>query len=311
MRWLPIFASALRRAPVLAFALFITPSLAQVVLLIEESASIYRRAAKGFEASFDNAAPLEVVYSDTSGKTVERLAPALRRQAPHLIVAIGTQAAVAAQRKFPGTPVLYCLALDPVRNGLTGPNIGGLNLDVDVARQMVELQRVLPNAKRIGVIYNEPVSGRLVDDAVRNLKPGTKLVRRDVRTSAQAAEAIETLAGHVDAFWLLWDPVIANSANFRRLVEFCLRNKIALVAPASPFVEAGALLSIGADYFETGRRAGALARDIVNGRTSVSDIGREAPAGPLLTINNAVARQIGLIIPRDVQAEILSARIEP
>jgi ABC-type uncharacterized transport system substrate-binding protein len=135
-----------------------------------------------------------------------------------------------------------------------------------------------------------------------------KLVIRAAPTARAAAEAIDGLAGAIDAFWLLWDPVIANPANFRHLVDFCLRNRVALVSPATPFVEAGALMSIGPDYFETGRKTGLTARNILNGKVRLSDLGAEPPAGPLLTINRAVAQRLGINIPPDLDAEILSPR---
>jgi putative ABC transport system substrate-binding protein len=278
----------------------------RIVLLVEDSASIYRRAAQGFEEGFGHAERVDKIFVDPEAKALTPLLAGRSGEPPQLIVAIGTNTARAAHEKLSEYPILYCLVFDPVRNALTGINIGGFAFQIELPRQMSEMQRALPLAKRIGVIYDEPVSGHMVRKAREYLNPGVKLVMRDAQNARMAAETIDTLAGAIDAFWLLWDPVIANPANFRHLVDFCFRNRIALVSPATPFVEAGALMSISPDYFETGRKTGLIARDILNGKVRVSDIRGEPPVGPLLTVNGEVARRLGIVIPPNLEAEILS-----
>src|SRR4051794_38366810 len=77
---------------------------AQVVLVVEDTASIYRSAAQGFKEAFENPAVVETIYTDASGKGVNRVLMARQVQSPQLIVAIGTQAALAARAKFPSIP---------------------------------------------------------------------------------------------------------------------------------------------------------------------------------------------------------------
>ena len=293
------------RVLVIFHALTAVPAFAKVLLIVEDSASIYERAAKGFLAGFSSADVLETVtVTPEDGFQLPRIVAA-QNSPPRLVVTIGTKAALVARARYPDVPLLYCLALNPVRHSLTGANVGGFALDVGVKEQMSGIQRALPAATRIGVIYDEPVSGRIVREARQYLNPGVSLIAKDVRNAAQAAQAIETLVGNVDAFWLLWDPVIANTANFRLLVEFSLRNKVPLISLATPFVEAGALMSITADYFETGKRAGALAQEILAGKTRIGDIKAYLPAGPVVTLNSEVARRLGIALPRDITAEVL------
>ena len=97
--------------------------------------------------------------------------------------------------------------------------------------------------------------------------------------------------GQVDAFWLLWDPVIANVSNFRLLVDLSLKNKVALIAPAPPFVEAGALMSVSADYEKAGQRASEMARLVLAGGRA-GNFRAEPPPARLITINASVARQL-------------------
>jgi putative ABC transport system substrate-binding protein len=281
---------------------------ARVVLVVEQSASLYEQAAAGFAQAFASSGDVDRIRLDPDPRRLESTIADIRRLNPRLIVTIGTNAAIAIRSKLPSVPILYCLALNPAENNLQGADIGGIAFDLALETRMLNLQRALPNARRIGVIYNEPVSGKLVREARTYLNPGVKLITRDARTPAEAARAIEDLAGSIDAFWLLWDPVIANPANFRLLVEVCLRNRIALTSPATPFVEAGALLSIGANYLEAGRRAGVIAQEILGGRARAGDFAAEPPPVSFVLVNGSVAKRLGIEIPRDVGAQVLAAR---
>ncbi len=276
---------------------------ARVEVLIERGAPFYLQASRAFRQKF----PLDVTVNYVEGDLRELTATidGLRKDPPELVVVFGTQAAIAAKTRLRDVPIIYCLALDPLKNGLSGPNIGGIRLQVDLSQQFAELERFLPRATRIGIIYSEPESGDLVRRARARLSPGLRLVARDAHDSHQAAQLIEEIIPLVDAFFLQWDPVIANVANFRRLVDLSLKNRVALITPAPAFVEAGALMSVAADYEKAGQRASEMARLVLEGRRA-GDFGNESPPASLITINAAVARQLGIEIPAGLPAEILS-----
>ena len=291
--------------------LFLTPRVAaaadRVVLLLERGASIYQRAAVGFKQGFAGAGELvEIGLSGDPGDLEARLT-ALRRDPPRLLVTIGSaRAALIAREKLPGVPILYCLALNPVENKLVGDNIGGVAFDLALSEQLASIQKALPEVRRIGVIYDEMVSGQVVREAKRYLNPGVHLKTQAASTPREAARAIEQLGSAVDAFWMLMDPVIANPANFNLLLEFSLKNRVPLICPAVPFVEAGALLSVSANYLEVGRRTGRMAREVWEGKARPGDFGAETPKEPLLTLNETVARRLRITLAGDVRADILS-----
>src|SRR5579864_7137065 len=304
------FARSLRWVIVLALLSFLaaTPAGTHVVVLVERGASIYLQARRGFEQSLAGGEPVDLKFVDVDVRELHAAVEELRKDPPQLVVAFGTQAAVAAKSRLPRVSVLYCLALNPVKNDLVGANVGGVRLEVDFAQQFSDLERLVPHIRRLGVIYSEPVSGRLVRQARAELKPGVELIARDARDSRQAAQFIEEIMGQVDAFWLLWDAVIANVPNFRLLVDLSLKNKVALMAPAPPFVEAGALMSVSADYEKAGQRAGEMTRLVLAGGRA-GDFPAEPPPGRLVTINAAVARQLKISIPPTLHAEILSPSV--
>jgi len=285
------------------------PKDARVVALIERGAPFYLQASHGFKQKFEPSAEVEVTYVDGDPRKLSAAIEALRQDPPRLVVAFGTQAAMAAKSRLRDVPIVYCLALNPAKNDLVGPNVGGVRLEVEFSQQIADLKKLLPDLKRIGVIYSEPVSGDLVRQSRRELPPGVELIARDAHDPRQAAQFVEEIMGKVDAFWLLWDPVIANVSTFRLLVDLSLKNKVALIAPAPPFVEAGALMSVAADYEKAGQRASEMARRVLEG-VHPGDF-REPPPARLITINASVARQLNILIPADLPAEVLSSEFTP
>lgn len=285
-------------------------SQADVVLLVEQGPSIYRQAALGFERAFAKLDEVVQVEVDERGRVQGAALAALRRDPPRLVVAIGTLAARAAKESLPaGVSIVYCLALNPEQNNLVGRNIGGVALEVDLSQQFQKIQEALPGLRRLGVVYDDLTSGPLVREAGQYLGDGVQLVARQARTPREAAREIEDLLrntlGPNDAFWLIWDPVVANPANFRRLVQLSLEYKIPLIAPARPFVEAGALISVGANYIRAGEQAGLMARQILESGSEPGAFSAQAPQEVTLTINREVQRRLGITFPPDLRAEFL------
>jgi putative ABC transport system substrate-binding protein len=281
-----------------------------VALVVEPGASIYQQAARGFEQGFANASPVEKILLDGNSQEPEAAIDQLRRQRPSLVVAIGTRAARLARSRLPDAPLLYCLALRPSQNNLVGRNTGGVALDLDLSRQLNGIREAFPQMRRLGVVYDDLTSGKVVDDARRYLRPDVELIARPVRTSQEASRALEelmsTVLGSADGFWLLWDPVVANPANFKRLVQLSLTYKVPLIAPARPFVEAGALISIGPDFQKAGVQAGRMARQVLKGELRLDNLEAQPPQELLITVNGEVARRLNVGFPPDLHHEVLA-----
>lgn len=271
-----------------------------VLLLMESLAAPYQQAAQGFEQAYP-AGGFTRVQLDPDPKIRDARLAGLT--SPRLLVVIGTEAARAARRRWPTIPLVYCLVLHPLQNALTGPATGGVSMTVDPVDQVGILLKLLPGLQRIGVVYDEALA------AAPPLRSFPRLVRRQVRTPREAARALQELVPQVDAFWMLLDPVVANPANFRLLTDLSLRHRVPILAPAAPFVEAGALVSVGPDYHRSGRRAAEIAQLVMGGRRA-GDFSEPAPAY-IVTINGRVARQLGIAIPRDLRANILSPQDAP
>src|SRR5215467_3107063 len=130
---LPLFFLPLL-LPLLLFAA--PPKETRVSVLVDRSASFYLQASRGFKERFAPGANVAVSYIDGEPRELEAAVESLRSDPPRLVVAFGTQAAMAAASRLRGVPILYCLALNPAKNDLAGPDVGGVRLEVDLSQQL-------------------------------------------------------------------------------------------------------------------------------------------------------------------------------
>jgi len=225
---------------------------------------------------------------------------------PKLIFAIGTNAAQLAREKAHDVPVLYSMVLNPAKHGLSRPNICGISLDVSPKEQLSFLTKLKPGVKRVATIYDPSVSDNVIDEADAFAhSAGFELVRKRAQSLKDALIAIKELENEpLDAFFMILDPVIANDASFKVLLNFSLKKRIALIVPAEPFVKAGALFSVGADYSKIGDQAWEIARRILQGEVKPADVGIRHPDAMLVAVNNTIARTLGIEVPRTLKIDV-------
>ena len=90
-------------------------------------------------------------------------------------------------------------------------------------------------------------------------------------------------------------------AHRKRILEFLERNRLPAIFESKDWVEAGGLISYGADSSAVTRRA-ALQMDKILKGAKPSEIPVEQPMKFEMVINLKTAKQIGLTIPPNVLA---------
>jgi putative ABC transport system substrate-binding protein len=91
------------------------------------------------------------------------------------------------------------------------------------------------------------------------------------------------------------------SANQKRIVGFALKSRLPSMYPTKGFVDAGGLMSYGADLADSYRRVAYYVDRILKG-AKPADLPVEQPTKFELVINLKTAKQIGVTIPPDVLA---------
>jgi putative tryptophan/tyrosine transport system substrate-binding protein len=204
------------------------------------------------------------------------------------------------------TPIVMAGALDPVGQGLVkslgrpGRNFTGFSLQsADAVAKRLELLRELaPAATLTAVVWERTVleHWQVAEAAAR--ERGWRLLPIEVRNFADAERALRA-ASDARAGGLL---VLAGGILFpqsRRIAELAIKSRLPAIYSLRPQVEAGGLMSYGADIVDTWRRAAVVVDKIIKG-TNPANLPVEQPRKFELVINLKAARSIGLTIPQSV-----------
>ena len=181
-----------------------------------------------------------------------------------VILAGGTEAAIAAKQATSVIPIVFSVAGDPIGSLLVaslarpGGNVTGLsNLGSDLAAKRLELLReVSPSLRRLAVMANGDYSGGVreraeIDAAARTL--GLEVVPMAIRRVGDIAPAFRALKGRAEALYVVGDPLV--NAQKVRINTFALAARLPTIYVQREYVEAAGLMSYGPNYLELNRRA--------------------------------------------------------
>jgi putative tryptophan/tyrosine transport system substrate-binding protein len=222
-----------------------------------------------------------------------------------VIVTAGTAAVVRAKQATSVIPIVFAVAGDPVGTGLVaslarpGGNVTGLsNQSADLAGKRLELLReVVPSLRRLAILANasSPIGVlemREAQAAARTL--GFEVATVEIRRAQDIAPAFDALKGPADALYVAADPLVTT--NRIRINTLALGARLPTMHGQGDNVEAGGLMSYGANYPDLHRRAADYVDKILRG-AKPGDIPVEQPTKFDLVINLTTAKVLGLTVP--------------
>jgi ABC-type uncharacterized transport system substrate-binding protein len=250
---------------------------------------------------------IEYRVADGDARRLPALANELIRLRPNVVVVGSSVAALAAKQASASTPIVAAGIFDPVRLGLASSiahpegNLTGIWVSVDtLAGKYLELGlELVPGAKRVGMLVDvsSPPSASLrrgVEIAARAI-PTTQLFSVEVRAPADFDTAFHTLTREgVNLAIALGGPLLFNER--RRIAELAIAAQLPTVHAFRENVEAGGLVSYGADVREHFRRAAAYVDKILKG-AKPAELPIEQPTKFELVVNLRTAKALGLTIP--------------
>jgi putative ABC transport system substrate-binding protein len=271
----------------------------EIVILKSADITAYNQAIDGFKAAL--AASATITEYDMQGDMARgrKLARKVRASNADLVLAVGIKAALAAKLEIVDIPILYCMVLDPEKNGLNAPNMVGILLEVPIDRQFKEMRSILPGLKRIGVLYDPEKTGDFVDDARRIGKAfGLDLIARPVRSEKEVPAGLRTLIPQIDALWLIPDSTVLTEESISFLLTTTLDANVPVIGFSSELVRSGALVGLSVNYEDVGRQAAVLARKILG--SQIKAPASFPPEKLRLALNLKTGKFLGVQIPPDV-----------
>jgi putative tryptophan/tyrosine transport system substrate-binding protein len=246
-------------------------------------------------------------WSEGKSDRLSSLAAELVRLNLDVIVAASTPAARAAQQATKTIPIVLTLVTDPVGDGFAaslarpGGNVTGLSMMHPElsGKRLALLKDVVPKASRVAVLRSPstPLYTRLLREtevAARAL--GVQLQVVEVRGSAELDNAFATLTrDHADALLWLPDPMFRH--HLRRILDLAAKNRLPALYWSKESVDAGGLMSYGANIPDMYRSAAIFVDKILKG-AKPGDLPVEQPTKFELVINLKTAKTLGLTIPQ-------------
>jgi ABC-type uncharacterized transport system substrate-binding protein len=211
----------------------------------------------------------------------------------------------AAKQTTSVIPIVFALANNPVSSGFVaslarpGGNLTGLSVQgTDIVGKRIGLLReAVPNVGRLAIMANMGFSEAVlemeeVQETAKTL--GLEVDILEIRRAEDIAPSWERLKSRADALYVCGDPLVI--ANRIQINSLALGAQLPTMYNYREFVEAGGLMSYGANATDLFRRAADLADKILRG-TKPADIPVEQPTKFDLVINLKTAKALGLDVP--------------
>ena len=238
---------------------------------------------------------------------LSELAAELVKLNVNVIVAVRTQASVAAKRASATIPIVMLGVGDPVGSGLVaslarpGGNVTGTSTQVlDVVGKQMELVReLIPRASRIAILWN-PANPVFQQQQMKEVGTAAAALRMQLQfVEASAPEGLDRAfadidKARVDGVLVVGDPMFASQT--KRIANLALKYRVAAVSVGRPFAQDGIVAIYGPDFNEDYSRAATYVDKILKG-AKPADLPIELNSKFELVVNARTAKAIGIVIP--------------
>jgi putative ABC transport system substrate-binding protein len=262
----------------------------------------------GFEEGRDLI--FETALGEGDAQRVRTAAAALVRARVEVIFADQEGAARAAKDATDRIPVVFTAVGDPVATGMVkslahpGANVTGVSgLTTElVPKRLESLKAAVPGVRQVWAVYDvaDPASRLAAQKAASVARAlGLELLDRPVRSSAEAIATLKTVPLKEGLKHGLLAPLEVNLNIQGSVID--ISPWVPSVFDGPYWVEAGALMSYGADNVAMGHQAARLLAKILRGERP-QDLPVEGANRIDLVINLKTAKQLHLTIPESALA---------
>ncbi|MFS8543798.1 MAG: ABC transporter substrate-binding protein, partial [Limnochordales bacterium] len=243
---------------------------------------------------------VDIVYDIHSAQgdlaTAQTIARKFQSDRVDLVLAIATPTAQAAAHLIKDIPILITAVTDPVAAELVesierpGTNVTGTSDLTPVKAQLELLKEIVPNATRVGVLYNAGEVNSVVQVEIARAAAaelGLQLVEATAANSSEVLQAAQSLQGRVDAIYVPTDNTVVSALESVLLVAE--RARLPLIAGEADSVAKGALASVSIDYYQLGRQTADIAHRVLQGEDP-AEIAIEYQSELSVVLNRDAAR---------------------
>ena len=254
---------------------------------------------------------LEVVYKNamTDMATAGQISSGFVTDKVDLVCAIATPSAQSAYNAAMDAdiPVIFTAVTDPIAaeladaDGNPAGEVTGTSDKLPVEAQLEMIRTMLPDAKKIGILYTTSEANSVSAIAEYKELVGKydfELVEKGIATTADIPLATEELLRQVDCITNLTDNTVVSSLP--TILEKANEKKIPVFGSEIEQVKIGCLAAEGIDYIALGKQTGKMAAQVLKGEKKASEIPFETITEPGFYVNNKVAENLGIQVPEEL-----------
>lgn len=224
-----------------------------------------------------------------------------------IIIAIGTPSAQSVVNLTKDIPIIVSGIGDPIGarlvTNLNKPNVnvnGTINLP-PIEKQIELMHKLLPNAKKIGLLYcsseiNSIYQIKLAKEKLDSL--GLEYVDLTVANANEINQMMLSAVNKVDAIFSPTDNIIANSmANVAMIEE---SEKLPVVCADAGMTKIGGTVTYSVDYYDMGVLTAKKAIEVLEGIKDIKNIPLETVDSYNFVVNTNMIKTLGLTVPEDI-----------
>ena len=259
----------------------------------------------GFEKALkDNGyGEAKIDYQNAQGDfgTAQMIANSFVQDNKDLIFAVSTPSAQAAYNVTKKIPILITAVTDVKAAGLVGENVTGTSDATSIYKQLETITKVLPKAKKVGIIYNTSEQNSQVQVASakeESKKLGLEIVEIGVTNVNDMAMGLDSLLDKIDVLYTPTDNLVVSATPL--VLDKANRKNIPVVGCIEDQVAQGALITDTIDYEKLGYQTGEMAVRVLKGEEP-KNMPVETLKDTQVIVNKKAAEKYGI----DLTAEAL------
>ena len=255
-------------------------------------------ARVGFEKALkDNGyGEVKIDYQNAQGDfgTAQMIANSFAQGKKDLIYAISTPSAQAAYNVTKEIPIVITAVTDVKAAGLVGDNITGTSDATSIYKQLETITKILPNAKKVGIIYNTSEQNSQVQVASakeESKKLGLEIIETGVTNVNDMAMGLDSLLDKVDVLYTPTDNLVVSATPL--VLDKANRKNVPVVGCIEDQVAQGALITDTIDYEKLGYQTGEMAIRVLKGEEP-KNMPVETLKNTQLIVNKKAAEKYGI-----------------
>ncbi|MBU0961756.1 MAG: ABC transporter substrate-binding protein [Proteobacteria bacterium] len=269
-----------------------------IIVLSSSQLEPYLQAVKGFKKRVKDQFPEARIDTFFLGQDSTKNLVTMQKidnNQPDVLFTLGSKATRKVQTVHPDRPQVVTMILD----GLIleqSKQATGVFLNFPPAVHLNWLRRLLPNAKRVYLLYNSQENSTLYTEIKKAATVHQlEIYGVPVDTISQLPAALNSVGRQADILLGLPDQTVYSGKTAKVILLSTFRNRIPFAGLSRYWVKAGALYALDWDYHDLGRQCGEMTCRILMG-DAVSDIAPAPPDKVRYIINMKTADYLKLTI---------------